>query len=796
MTLKYTPSLQEILKKTCEISTEFGHSYIGSEHLLLSILRTPNSGALEILSSRGADESQVVQCIREISGGRHRGGRAECTPSVKNIIEGCSVYAERMNHDSAGSVHLLHSIISDDGCLALRILEDLGLSILGIRNDIDNFFDALPQSNKENVAESQTSALEKYGTDLCALAKADNISDISGRTTETERLIYILCRKSKNNPCLIGEPGVGKTAIVEGLARKISDEEVPEALLGKRIISIDMSQMISGAKYRGEFEERLKEVLRLAESHDDIILFIDEIHTVVGAGSAEGALDAANIIKPALSRGRIQVIGATTFAEYRKNIESDSALERRFQPITVNEPSVSETLDILKSIRPSYEAHHDIKITDDALKAAVELSVRYVNDRFLPDKAIDLLDEACSAVTLKFQNSKNTQYALRKELKNLFSQKEFAVLSGDLEKARQIRKKEIQTENKLEKEVSKASKKPNLRSENIADVITRQTGIPVNKLMESDSKKLLSLSSELSSKIHGQDEAIRILSKAIRRSRIGLHDPSRPIGSFIFAGASGVGKTGLAKALSVALFGSENSMVRIDMSEYMEQHSISKLIGSPPGYVGYGEGGILTQKVRRCPYCVILLDEIEKAHPDIFNILLQILDDGRLTDSTGRYVNFKNTVIIMTTNIGVTSLSHNAMGFGTTDQRANEQARIISSIKKTFSPEFLNRIDNVIVFRKLDIEDMKTICRDMLKELISRVKNIGIDIEFADSAVEFLASISAKENLGARPLKRNISSLVEDVISEKMLMGEIKKGDILDVSANTDTLVIKNRGCT
>ena len=798
MAVKFTPKAQSILSKINTVSHELGHSYIGTEHLLLGIIKTQGCIASEILKSRGADEENIIKKIKLLGGKGSLDGRtnAELTPSLKAIINNASQKASAFGQRFVGSEHLLLSLVCEDSCLATRILESLGMSSLGIKNDIEHFISSSPSavSGTDDEVYETSETLLQYGKDLTQLAASGKLEPVIGRAQETERLIRVLCRKSKNNPCLIGEPGVGKTAIVEGLAEKISRGRVPELLLGKKIISVDLSRMISGAKYRGEFEERLKSLIGEVESRDDIILFVDELHTIVGAGAAEGALDAANIIKPALSRGEIQMIGATTIEEYRKHIEKDAALERRFQAVTVSETNRGETLEILKGLRKKYEEHHKLRISDEALCAAIDMSVRYINDRFLPDKAIDALDEAAAALRLREISRKKKADSLELELKQLQKDKESATVSGDYELAKSLREQEIALTQKLEcqREKQEKPRRSVLRATHIADTITRQTGIPVSKIMEKDSQRLLNLSSELSSQIIGQDEAIGELSRAIRRGRTGLKDPSRPIGSFIFAGATGVGKTQLCKALAVSLFGSEKSLIRIDMSEYMERHSVSKLIGSPPGYVGHGEGGILTEKVKRAPYSIILLDEIEKAHPDVFNILLQILDDGVLTDSCGRKIDFKNTVIIMTSNIGARNITKNALGFGATDANdfSGEKSEIMSEIKRTFSPEFINRVDNIIVFRRLNVEDMTTITKNLLDNLVGQMKKMKIELEYDISVCEHIAKLSHAENLGARPIKRNITRLVEDKISEKLLTGELKSGGKLRLTIDNDNIVL------
>ncbi|MBE6547601.1 MAG: ATP-dependent Clp protease ATP-binding subunit [Ruminococcaceae bacterium] len=803
MAFQFTKKAQLVIDTVRTVADEFGHNFIGSEHILLAIMKTPQTVASEILKARGADETAVIQKIKSLNSQKKhiKTTSAEFTPLAAKIVDGASVQAAKFGQSFVGSEHILLSLISEDGCVATRILESLGVSGLGIKNDVEHFISSSPAATKpqtydDDIYDSELPALQKYGKDLTHLASFGKTDSIIGRAEETERLIRILCRKTKNNPCLIGEPGVGKTAIVEGLASKISEGKVPSPLILKRIISVDLSRMISGAKYRGEFEERLKDLIGEVEAHGNIILFIDEIHTIVGAGAAEGALDAANIIKPALSRGEIQIIGATTIEEYRKHIEKDAALERRFQAITVRQTNRTETLEILKGIRPKYELHHSLKISDEALIAAVDMSSRYINDRFLPDKAIDVLDEAASALKLKELKRQSRADKLEKELKSSLDKKQAAVMNNDFESAAAIRQRELQIVKELEdessNEQSQKKKLSVLRQKDIADVITKQTGIPVSKIMQKDSQKLLNLSSELSEQIIGQDQAILELSRAIRRGRTGLKDPSRPIGSFIFAGPTGVGKTQLCKCLAKSLFGSERSIIRIDMSEYMEKHSISKLIGAPPGYIGHGEGGYLTEKVKRAPYSIILLDEIEKAHPDIFNVLLQILDDGVLTDSCGRRVDFKNTVIIMTSNIGARKIGKNLLGFGASEASdfSGEKNEILSEIKRTFSPEFINRVDNIIVFKRLDINDMSEITKNLLDNLVGQMKKMKIILEYDDTVCEHIAKISHTDNLGARPIKRNITHLIEDKISEKLLTGELKSGSKAKLTIENDEVVL------
>ena len=799
MTRKFTPKAQQVLTNTSKLAGSLGHTYIGSEHLLLGLSETGGAIASEILRSRGADTQSIRKKLYELcpAGEPSESVELRLTPAAESIIQAAGFEAQKYGKRLIGTEHILLALLSEDNCVASRILEDLGLSCSNVRREVESFIKLSPAGSPRAVEITQeqdykkpTDRLSEYGKDLTAAAAEGKTDPVIGRRAETERLIRILCRRGKNNPCLIGEPGVGKTAIVEGLAERIAKGQVPEPLADKRIISLDLSRMISGAKYRGEFEERLKGVMAEVERRDDVILFIDEIHTIVGAGAAEGALDAANIIKPALSRGEIQIIGATTTDEYRKHIEHDAALERRFQAITVSESTRSEAIQILRGLRQKYEAHHKIKISDEAIEAAVDMSMRYISDRYLPDKAIDLLDEASAALGLSAMSRRGKQKKLEDDISKLLIQKEKAIESQNFEEAIRLRERELDLESKLRAEKGKRVPKPTLKAADIADMVTKQTGIPVARLMQKDSQKLLSLSEELSEQIIGQDEAISQISRAIRRGRTGLKDPSRPIGSFIFAGATGVGKTQLCKCLATSLFGSERALIRIDMSEYMEKHSVSKLIGAPPGYVGYGEGGYLTEKVKRTPYSILLLDEIEKAHPDVFNILLQILDDGVLTDSTGRHVDFKNTVIIMTSNVGA-GAKHHSLGFGAQSDRDSEKNNVMYEIRKIFSPEFINRVDSIIVFKRLGVGELKKITEKMLTELCERVKPLGLELEYDESVCEHIARLSSAEDLGARPIKRNLTRLIEDVISEMLLSGEAKSGDTLKATVEDEIIKIR-----
>lgn len=701
--------------------------------------------------------------------------------------------------------------------IAVRIMLDLGVDPQKLYNEIIKVINEDETSNNKNVKQdtakklgsyNQTTTLNQFSTDLTKQAIEGKLDPIVGRKEEIERVIQILSRRTKNNPCLIGEPGVGKTAVVEGLAQKIIAEDVPEMLKNKRVVSIDISSMVAGAKYRGDFEERIKKCLNEVKKSGDIILFIDEIHTIVGAGSAEGAIDAANILKPLLARGEIRLIGATTLNEYRKYIEKDAALERRFSPVTVLEPTSEDTIKILKGIRDKYEAHHNVKITDEAIESAVTLSVRYINDRFLPDKAIDLIDEAASRVRMRIFTEPDSLKELTEQIEQVKNEKEEAIRVQQFEKAAALRDKERALKEKLEKEQEKWNNKntrnvTEITDEDIAEVIANWTKIPVKKLTEDENEKLKNLEKVLHERVVGQTEAVTAVAKAIRRGRVGLKDPKRPIGSFIFLGPTGVGKTELSKALAEALFGDENAMIRIDMSEYMEPHSVSKLIGAPPGYVGFDDGGQLTEKVRRKPYCVILFDEIEKAHPDVMNMLLQILEDGRLTDANGRTVNFKNAVIIMTSNVGARLITDTkTLGFtsGTGNTEADEQRKyeetkkeVLQELKKQFRPEFINRIDEIIVFHKLSDTEIESIIDIMLKEVTERLKQNNMEIKIDKSVKDLIAKIGVDKAYGARPLRRTIQNELEDRLAEEILDGNLKSGDKAKVIAKDDKIIVKEQ---
>lgn len=769
-----------------------GHTYVGTEHILLGLLKEGSGAAATILNDNGITEENVLSLLINSIG---RGNPTLLTsdyftPRAKRVIETALREARAEQKAYVGTEHLLIGIISDADNYAMRFIMELGANIRNITEELSDMSYGEKPNNKESKqsGNSSTPTLQKYGRDLTADAKAGKLDPVIGRNKEIERVIQILCRRTKNNPCLIGEPGVGKTAIAEGLALKIASDNAPEILRNKRIIALDLTGMVAGTKYRGDFEERIKSAIDEVKASSDVILFIDEVHTIIGAGSAEGSTDAANILKPSLARGDLQVIGATTLDEYRKNIEKDAALERRFQPVMVGEPSEEDAELILKGLRDKYEAHHKVKITDDAIAAAVKLSARYIADRYLPDKAIDLIDEAASKVRLKAYTAPSNLKDKESELRKISEELNEIIRTQQFEKAAQLRDKR----KKIEEELSTAKKEWEnktdhftgiVNSDEIADVVSQWTGVPVSQLTEAESERLLKMEDILHKRIIGQDEAVSAVAKAIRRGRVGLKDPKRPIGSFIFLGPTGVGKTELCKALSEAMFGDENAMIRLDMSEYMEQHTVSKMIGSPPGYVGFDEGGQLTELVRRKPYSVILFDEIEKAHPDVFNILLQILDDGVLTDSQGRKVNFKNTVIIMTSNVGARFITekHSAFGFSAEDTLHSDEQRmkedVLGELKRTFKPEFLNRVDDIIVFSKLRPDDIYKIAEKMLDTLSVRLQSLGITLTVNSSAIKAVSESGFDDVYGARPLRRAIQSNIEDKLSELILDGTIKKGD-------------------
>jgi len=803
---KFTERAQQVIMGAQKESQIFKHGYIGTEHILLGII-SEGGYAKQILNKQGVEMFHVRNMIEEFLGAGEsimQKGELLLTPRTKRLFDESFVEAKKLNHNYVSPEHLLLALVSEEEGVAYTILSRLKMDFKEVRNELLVFLSGNEdnQINNEDIKregqETNTPMLDKYSRDLTQMAKERRLDPVIGRREENERLLEILCRRIKNNPCLIGEPGVGKTAVVEGLAERIAEGNIPEILKDKRVVSLDISSMVAGAKYRGEFEERLKKVIEEVRQNKNIITFIDEIHTIIGAGGAEGAIDAANILKPVLARGEIQCIGATTIDEYRKYIEKDSALERRFQPIVVGEPSKEETLTMLKGIRDKYESHHRVKILDEALEAAVELSDRYITDRFMPDKAIDLIDEAAAKVRIKSLVTPPDLKQIQMELDYISKEKEEAITNQDFEKAARIRDQEKTLKNKLDSTKTEWNNQSLARTievtrETIAQVVAVWTKVPVDRITEKESDKLLKLEETLHRRVVGQNDAIEAISKAVRRARVGLRDPNRPIGSFIFLGPTGVGKTELCKALAESMFSDENSIIRVDMSEYMEKHSVSKLIGSPPGYVGYDEGGQLTELVRRKPYSVVLLDEIEKAHPDVFNILLQIMDDGRLTDSKGKVVNFKNTIIIMTSNVGAHTIKkQKTMGFSletkSDSEYENMKENIMEELKKSFKPEFLNRIDDTIVFHKLTREEMLQIVDLMLKSVALRLKKNKINLEFNDSCKEFLVEKGIDINLGARPLRRIITKELEDKLSEEMLTGNITIGDSLMVSVNDSVL--------
>ena len=798
MTNRFTRKAQNALNHALIAARSFGHSYVGSEHLLVGLASDSESVSARILAAKGATRAKIIDTITTAigTGTPTDVTAADLTPRTKQIIEMSAYTSTRLGHSYIGTEHLLLSLLEETDCVALRVLEALGVSATDLKNSLLSYLDGVERTAPvDKAARTQARAdgalrdcptLASYGRNLTALAKEGKLDPIIGRDAETERVIQILARRQKNNPCLIGEPGVGKTAVVEGLAKRIADGNIPEMLRNKTIVTVDIPSMIAGAKYRGEFEERLKNVMAEVAKRPDIILFIDEIHTLVGAGAAEGALDAANILKPALSRGEMQLIGATTIAEYRKNIEKDAALERRFQSIMVGEPSPEDAVRILRGLRDRYEAHHKLKISDDAIEAAVSLSARYINDRYLPDKAIDLVDEAASRLRISRYTSPPDVKALEARVDTLCREKEEAIKAQDFEAAARLRDEEQALRDELRRETTawqenRRDAALTVTREDIADIVTAWTGIPVRQMESEESKKLLHLDKILKEHIIGQPEAVDAVAKAIRRGRMGLKDPKRPLGSFLFLGPTGVGKTELCRALALVMFGDRNAIIRVDMSEYMEKHSVSRLIGSPPGYVGYDEGGQLTEKIRRKPYSVVLFDEVEKAHPDVLNILLQILDDGMLTDAQGRRVDFKNTVIILTSNIGASAITEKAKSLGftaaATDEKAAMEANVMQALKSAFRPEFLNRLDEIIVFNRLTDADIRKIASLLLAELGERICGIGVEIEFDPSLVAYVAEKGFDPIYGARPLRRAITSLVEDSFSEAMLEGRIAAGD-------------------
>ena len=797
---RFTAKARESINLAVQAAEELGHSYVGTEHLLIGLLEEGGGVAARVLSENGVKKEKVISLVSQLISPDQtvRMEESGYTPSARRVLENSYKEAVRFKARLIGTEHLLISIIRDNDCVASRLLNTIGISIQKLYIDVLAAMGEDAPANKEELlkgarTKGSTPTLDSYSRDLTELARAGKLDPVIGRETEIKRLIQILSRRTKNNPCLIGEPGVGKTAVVEGLAQMIIEGNVPETNAEKRVLTLDLSGMVAGSKYRGEFEERIKKVIAEVMEDGEVLLFIDEIHTIIGAGGAEGAIDASNILKPSLARGELQLIGATTIEEYRKYIEKDSALERRFQPVTVEEPSEEEAIAILKGLRGRYEAHHHVTITDAALTAAVKLSARYINDRFMPDKAIDVIDEAASKVRLTAFVEPPEIKELEKEIEKLEDQKEAAIRDEAYEKAGTIKKKQEKKKEKIDKirekwQKDKDTRKQVVDEEEIADVVSSWTKIPVRKLEEGESQRLKNLEFILHERVIGQEEAVTAVAKAIRRGRVGLKDPKRPIGSFLFLGPTGVGKTELSKALAEAMFGTENALIRVDMSEYMEKHSVSKMIGSPPGYVGYDEGGQLSEKVRRNPYSVILFDEIEKAHPDVFNILLQVLDDGHITDAQGRKIDFKNTVIIMTSNAGAESIiSPKRLGFGAVaDEKADYKVmkdRVMEEVKHLFKPEFINRIDEIIVFHPLNKGHMKDIVTIMLKEIMKRTKEqMNITLSVDEAAKEFLINKGYDEKYGARPLRRTIQSSLEDRLAEEILDGAVKEGDEVLVS--------------
>ena len=801
----FTEKANTALNLAIESAEALGHTYIGTEHIVLGLLQEGTGVAASVLGGRGVTAVQYQQKIVESeSSGQHtRLTPEDFTPRAKKAMEMAVAEAAVMQHGYVGTEHILIAVLRDESSVAVRLIASLGARPDELMRDIGKAIGANPaQTASEGIRGGASSAskgpgktptLDQFGRDLTAMAKEGKLDPVIGRGKEIERVIQILSRRTKNNPCLIGEPGVGKTAIAEGLAQKITADEVPELLRGKRVVTLDLTGMVAGTKYRGDFEERIKNAIDEVIREKNVILFIDEIHTIIGAGAAEGAVDAANILKPSLARGELQVIGATTLDEYRKHIEKDAALERRFQPVTVGEPTAEEAILILRGLRDKYEAHHKVKITDEALEAAVTLSTRYISDRYLPDKAIDLVDEAASRVRLKAFTAPPDLKKLEEEVKRLSEEKKAAVNEQDFERAAHLRDEEKELAQKLEEQRGHWQEKNagitgEVSAANIAEIVSSWTGVPVVQLTEAEGQRLLRMEEILHERIVGQDEAVTAVAKAIRRGRVGLKDPRRPIGSFIFLGPTGVGKTELCKALAEAMFGDENAMIRLDMSEYMEKHTVSRLVGSPPGYVGYDEGGQLTEKIRRKPYSVVLFDEIEKAHPDVFNMLLQILEDGILTDAQGRRVDFKNTVIIMTSNVGARMITeHRKLGFAVATQKdaAENQKQIredvLGELKKTFRPEFLNRVDDIIVFQQLSEEDIRRIARRMLQSLDKRLEDMGMTLEVSDDAVAEIAKEGFDPVYGARPLRRAIQSRIEDVLAEQLLEGRFRSGDVVQV---------------
>ena len=811
---RFTENAQKALKLAKKAAKINANGYIGSEHLLIGLLEEEEGTAAILLKEAGADADKTETLIANliISDGDTQTTGEDYTPRAQRILENSVREADMFHMEKVGTEHILMALLKDTECVAARLLHSMEIDLKKLYMDILNamgideaMYRGLTHSAKAQKDGSDTPVLDQYSRDLTDLASAGELDPIIGRNTDIERILQILSRRTKNNPCLIGEPGVGKTAIAEGLAQRIVQGAVPPAIQNKRVVTLDMAGMVAGSKYRGEFEERIKKVIQEVVNSHNVLLFIDELHTIIGAGGAEGAMDASNILKPSLSRGEIQLIGATTIEEYRKYIEKDPALERRFQPVMVEEPGEEDTLEILKGIRPYYEQHHGVKISDEALESAVRLSKRYVNDRFLPDKAIDLMDEAASRKQLRGYQAFGQMEKLQQKLEQMQQEKEEWIVRGDFERASELQSEQQQYEKELQKEQKKQEKKRfgkkmTVTEEDVADVVAVWTKIPVSRLTEKESARLLKLEDTLHKRVVGQDEAVTAVAKAIKRGRVGLKDPKRPIGSFLFLGPTGVGKTELSKVLAETVFGSENAMIRVEMSEYMEKHSVSRLVGSPPGYVGYEEGGQLSEKVRRNPYAVLLFDEIEKAHPDVFNILLQVLDDGHITDSQGRQVDFKNTILIMTSNAGAQSIiAPKKLGFASLDDEKHNyeymKGSVMEEVRRMFKPEFLNRIDETIVFHALNRENIAKIAEILLGQFAKRCKEqMDITLKVSPAARELIAKAGYDEKYGARPLKRAIQTKVEDALAQEILEGKVKAGDkvLLGISKEEIKFSVKN----
>jgi ATP-dependent Clp protease ATP-binding subunit ClpC len=811
MRLEYTEQAQEVLAVMEETAHRMKFGYIGTEHLLYGMLSCPWVTAWKILAENGADESFVLKYLEQNSGTK-KINVLVYSDKLNTLLEQAEKEADRLRNEKIGTEHILLAILKSEDTLAIKLLNSMAVNLkktfvdtlVALGMDMAQAKRELGAlSNPKNKKKSSYPTLEQYSRDLTEAAREDRLDPVVGRNAEVERVMQILCRRMKNNPCLVGEPGVGKTAVVEGLAQMIASGTVPEILADKRILSLDLSGMVAGSKYRGEFEERIKRVIAEVRAAGNVILFVDELHTLIGAGGAEGAMDASNILKPALSRGEVQMIGATTRTEYRKYIEKDAALERRFQPVYVEEPTREETIAILQGLRSKYEEHHGVTISDDALEVATDYAIRYINDRFLPDKAIDLIDEAASRKKLGIFAGNKTAKKAEETHHNLEEALEAALAEGDIEAAQALKKDLDKTDKKIEKTKHNMREKEQeqmlVTEEDVADVVSVWTKIPVSKITQTESQRLLRLEEILHKRVVGQNEAVETVAKAIRRGRVGLKDPKRPIGSFLFLGPTGVGKTELSKALAEAMFGNENSIIRVDMSEYMEKHSVSKMIGSPPGYVGFEEGGQLSEQVRKNPYSVVLFDEIEKAHPDVFNVLLQVLDDGRITDSQGRTVDFKNTIIIMTSNAGAQRIvDPKKLGFSNVENAESEHKdmknNVMEEVKRMFKPEFLNRIDDIIVFRALSKEDVKGIAALMLKELKNRLaKQMDITLTYGDTVKNFIFEKGYDKKYGARPLKRAIQNYIEDALAEEILSGKLQASDKVGMSVSDGKVVFTKK---